>query len=97
MTRSTAKSLHIYTVKPGFLKFGCTGGINMTTAASDNEQTAPGAQQAALRSLIKRLGEAGAAREVGISRSALLRAAGGFGVRSGTLALLREWSERAAS
>lgn len=69
----------------------------MATATSDNEQTAPEAHRDALRKLIRDKGEAGAAREVGISRSALLRAAGGFGVRSGTLALLREWSERAAS
>jgi hypothetical protein len=72
------------------------GECDMTTAAKDNEQTAPESQQAELRARIKRLGEAGAAKELGISRSALLRAAGGFAVRPGTLALLRE-KLRAAS
>jgi len=66
-------------------------------AQETNEFQAPVEHRRAVRELMDEKGEAGAAKDIGISRAAMLRVVAGREVRPGTLALLRERFGKAAS
>ena len=62
----------------------------MSTVRNNQGKPAPDAHREAVRKLVEELGESGAADRLDIDRNSLARIVSGFGLRRGTLALLRE-------